>query len=117
LIQESEYKIPHSDANFVFSYDQNKEYHFSLLHNKAFGNIYTDYEEGGALSISGDFFLMSWSYDFQNSCGNMYDMKCIEEPSYTATYNNFTIDHIEIWSLSVGNAIENATNGTSKIMS
>ncbi len=60
---------------------------------------------------------MSWSYDFQNSCGNMYDMKCIEEPSYTATYNNFTIDHIEIWSLSIGNAIENATNGTSKIMS
>jgi hypothetical protein len=75
------------------------------------------------LSISGDFFLMSWSYDFQNSCGNMYDMKCIEEPTHTATYSEFTIDHIEIWSLNTGSSNGSSGNGilgntnSSKIMS
>jgi len=35
-----------------------------MTHNKPFGYIYTDYEQGGALSVSGDFFLISWSYEF-----------------------------------------------------
>jgi hypothetical protein len=69
-----------------------------MLHNKCFGYIYTDYEEGGALSISGDFFLVSWSFEFQNSCGNIYDMKCIEDPNSQSNYNNITVENIEIWS-------------------
>ncbi len=68
-----------------------------MTHNKPFGYIYTDYEEGGALSISGDFFLVSWSYEFQNSCGNIYDMKCIEEPAIQTFYSNMEITNVEIW--------------------
>ena len=68
-----------------------------MLHNKPFGYIYTDYEEGGAFSVSGDFFLISWSYEFQNSCGNIYDMKCIEESYANSFYNNMDVQNIEIW--------------------
>lgn len=68
-----------------------------MLHSKPFGYIYTDYEEGGALSISGDFFLVSWSFEFQNSCGNIYDMKCLEEPSLPTFYNNMEILNFEAW--------------------
>lgn len=35
-----------------------------MTNNKPFGYIYTDYEQGGALSISGDFILISWSNEF-----------------------------------------------------
>lgn len=99
---EFDYQIPHSDANFVFYYSPEKELHFTMTHNKAFGYIYTDYESGGALSISGDFFLISWSYEFQNSCGNIYDMQCVEDPSMMSFYNNMEIQHIEIWSCDYG---------------
>lgn len=68
-----------------------------MIHNKPFGYIYTDYEEGGALSVSGDFFLVSWSHEFQNSCGNIYDMKCLEEPSILTFYSNVEISSFEIW--------------------
>mmetsp|Transcript_10459 Transcript_10459/g.10526 ORF Transcript_10459/g.10526 Transcript_10459/m.10526 type:complete len:88 (-) Transcript_10459:370-633(-) len=61
---EFDYQIPYGEGNFVFYYPQDKELHFTMTHNKPFGYIYTDYEEGGALSISGDFFLISWSYEF-----------------------------------------------------
>lgn len=73
-----------------------------MTHNKPFGYIYTDYEEGGALSISGDFFLVSWSYEFQNSCGNIYDMKCIEEPSIMSFYNQMEVQQIEVWWCNIG---------------
>lgn len=99
---EFDYQIPFSEANFVCYYTPEKELHFNMTHNKAFGYIYTDYEEGGALSISGDFFLISWSYEFQNSCGNIYDMKCIEDQSTVSFYNNMEISHIEVWSCDVG---------------
>lgn len=54
------------------------------------------------MSISGDFFLISWSYEFQNSCGNIYDMKCIEEPGAMSFYNNMEIQHIEVWACDMG---------------
>lgn len=94
---EFDYQVPFSEANFVCQYTTEKELHFTMTHNKPFGYIYTDYEEGGALSVSGDFFLISWSYEFQNSCGNIYDMKCIEDPSAMSMYNNMEIQSIEIW--------------------
>lgn len=77
-----------------------------MLHNKPFGYIYTDYEEGGALSVSGDFFLISWSYEFQNSCGNIYDMKCLEDPNVMSFYNQMEIQTIEIWWCNVGTKSE-----------
>jgi hypothetical protein len=61
---EFDYQIPYGDGNFVFYYTLEKELHFTMTNNKPFGYIYTDYEEGGALSVSGDFFLVSWSYEF-----------------------------------------------------
>ena len=88
---EFDYQVPFSEGNFVFYYTNEKNLHFTMLHNKPFGYIYTDYEEGGALSVSGDFFLISWSYEFQNSCGNIYDMKCIEEPSIMTFYSNMDV--------------------------
>jgi len=94
---EFDYQVPHSEANFVFHYTPDKENHFTMLHSKPFGYIYTDYEEGGALSVSGDFFLISWSYEFQNSCGNIYDMKCIEDPSVMSFYSTMEIQAVEIW--------------------
>lgn len=113
---EFDYQIPYSEANFVFCYDQSKELHYTMLHNKCFGYIYTDYEEGGALSVSGDFFLVSWSYEFQNSCGNLYDMKCIEDPNSISAYNNITIENIEIWSCDTAKKSDRGEAG-SKVMS
>ena len=98
---EFDYQIPFSDANFVFYYSPDKDLHFTMTHNKNFGYIYTDYEDGGALSVSGDFFLISWSYEFQNSCGNVYDMKCIENESQMGFYNTMEIQHIEVWSCDI----------------
>jgi len=94
---EFDYQIPFDESNFVLYYTEEKELHFTMLHNKPFGYIYTDYENGGALSISGDFFLISWSYEFQHSCGNIYDMKCIEDPSIMAFYNNMQMERYEVW--------------------
>jgi hypothetical protein len=111
---EFDYQIPFSEANFVCYYTPDTEKHYTMLHNKCFGYIYTDYEEGGALSISGDFFLISWSYEFQNSCGNIYDMKCVEDASPMSFYNNMEIQHIEIWSCDIG---KKATLGEGKIQS
>jgi len=94
---EFDYQIPFHEANFVFHYPMDRENHFIMLNNKPFGYIYTDYEEGGALSVSGDFFLISWSYEFQNSSGNLYDMKCIEEPGMMGFYNTMEILGFEVW--------------------
>lgn len=59
---ESDYQIPYDEANFVFYYKNNESHlHFTMLNNKPFGFIYTDYESGGAMSITGDFLLISWS--------------------------------------------------------
>lgn len=59
---ESDYQIPFDESNFVFYYKNNENHlHFTMLNNKPFGFIYTDYESGGALSIAGDFILISWS--------------------------------------------------------
>lgn len=69
-----------------------------MIHSKPFGYIYTDYEEGGALSVSGDFFLISWSYEFQNSCGNIYDMKSTDDSPVMSFYSTMEIQSIEIWS-------------------
>eukprot|EP00347_Sterkiella_histriomuscorum_P007708 403347869 len=97
LTQEFDYQIPFSEANFVFQYNTDKELHYTMTHNKPFGYIYTDYESSGALSISGDFFLISWSQEFSNTCGNIYDMKCIEDPSVITMYNNMNIIDIEVF--------------------
>lgn len=35
--------------------------------------------------------------EFQNSCGNIYDMKCIEEPSVMTFYSNMEILQFEVW--------------------
>jgi len=86
---ESDYQIPYDESNFVFYYKNNESHlHFTMLNNKPFGFIYTDYESGGALSITGDFILISWSQDFSHSCGNVYDMKCVEQSSFMSFYSN-----------------------------
>ncbi len=40
--------------------------------------MFTDYEGGGALSISNDFMLMSFSYDFVFTVGITYDLEKIQ---------------------------------------
>eukprot|EP00347_Sterkiella_histriomuscorum_P009952 403339248 len=88
---------PFNEANFVFQYTPDKEHHYTMNNNKPFGYIYTDYQNSGALSKSGDFFLISWSHEFSNTCGNIYDMKCIEDPSVIIMYNNMNIIDIEVF--------------------
>lgn len=41
--------------------------------------MYTDYEGGGAISITNDFILMSYSYDFVFTVGVQYDLEKIQE--------------------------------------
>jgi hypothetical protein len=86
----------------VFYYTDEKELHFTMTHSKPFGFIYPDYEDGGALSVCGDFFLISWSHEFQHSCGNVYDMKCVEEENLSAFYNNMQIESYEVWHCQMG---------------
>ena len=54
------------------------------MNNKSFGYIYTDYELGGVISISGDFILWSWSINYSHTAGNIYNMKCIEQPGFAS---------------------------------
>ena len=41
--------------------------------------MFTDYEGGGALSVAGDFMLMSYSYDFAFTVGTLYDLEKTQE--------------------------------------
>jgi hypothetical protein len=76
---EFDYEIPNSEANFTFHYTPDKELHFKSTNSKRFGYVYTDYEEGGGLTIAEDFFLVSWSMDFENTCGNLKELRCVED--------------------------------------
>lgn len=94
---ESDYQIPFDEGNFVFYYKGDQQNHFTMINQKPFGYIYTDYESGGALSIAGDFILISWSTDFTHSCGNVYDMKCVEQSNFMSFYSNIQIVKYEAW--------------------
>ena len=41
--------------------------------------MFTDYEGGGAISVSNDFIMISFSYDFVFTVGNQYDLDKIQE--------------------------------------
>jgi hypothetical protein len=75
LQSDYNYELPHDEANFVFYYKGDMENHFVMTNNKPFGYIYTDYELGGVISISGDFVLCSWSINYSHTAGNIYNMK------------------------------------------
>jgi len=57
LQSDYNYELPHDESNFTFYYKGDMENHFIMTNNKPFGYVYTDYELGGVISISGDFVL------------------------------------------------------------
>lgn len=96
-MQSHTHYIPTDLSNFVFQYKEGDETHFKLTNNKQFGYVYTDYQQGGALSVAGDFFLCSWSYDYTHACGNIYDMQSLEGKAATSYYANIQITKYEMW--------------------
>lgn len=42
-------------------------------------SMFTDYEGGGALSVTNDFMIMSFSYDFVFTVGAIYDIEKIQQ--------------------------------------
>ncbi|CAI2384890.1 unnamed protein product [Moneuplotes crassus] len=97
------YELPHHESNFVFYYKGDMENHFVMTNNKPFGYIYTDYELGGVISISGDFVLCSWSINYSHTAGNIYNMKCIEQPGFASFYNNINVERYECWHVDLAN--------------
>ena len=78
LQSDYNYELLHDESGFMFYYKGDMENHFIMTNNKPFGYIYTDYELGGVISISGDFVLCSWSINYSQTAGNIYNMKCVE---------------------------------------
>ena len=103
LQSDYNYELPHDEANFVFYYKGDMENHFIMTNNKPFGYIYTDYELGGVISISGDFVLCSWSINYSHTAGNIYNMKCVEQPGFASFYNNIQVERYECWQCNHGN--------------
>ena len=69
--------------------------------------MFTDYEGGGAISVTNDFILVSYSYDFVFTVGILYDVDPIQsesnpKPPKTVPVHNNTFVKLEIWTL--GNA-------------
>jgi ubiquitin-protein ligase len=105
LQSDFNYELPHDDANFVFYYKGDMENHFVMTNNKPFGYIYTDYELGGVISISGDFVLCSWSINYSHTAGNIYNMKCVEQPGFNSFYNNIQVERYECWHVDLDNPV------------
>lgn len=118
LQSDYNYELPHDEANFVFYYKGDMENHFVMTNNKPFGYIYTDYELGGVISISGDFVLCSWSINYSHTAGNIYNMKCIETPGFASFYNNIQVERYECWQCDLGNpAVSNLNSEKSAFFS
>ena len=103
LQSDFNYELPFDEANFVFYYKGDMENHFVMTNSKPFGYIYTDYELGGVISISGDFVLCSWSINYSHTAGNIYNMKCLEQPGFASFYNNINIEKYECWHVDIDN--------------
>jgi len=111
LQSDYNYELPHDESNFVFYYKGDMENHFVMTNNKPFGYIYTDYELGGVISISGDFVLCSWSINYSHTAGNIYNMKCVEQPGFASFYNNIQVERYECWHVDLGNpSLSNLNN-------
>ena len=118
LQSDYNYELPHDESNFVFYYKGDMENHFIMTNNKPFGYIYTDYELGGVISISGDFVLCSWSINYSHTAGNIYNMKCVEQPGFASFYNNIQVERYECWHVDLGNpTLSNLNNEKSAYFS
>ena len=61
--------------------DDSSFYHFKPKAGVNIISMFTDYEGGGAISVSNDFIMVSFSYDFVFTVGNQYDLDKIQETS------------------------------------
>lgn len=69
-----------SPEDFCFCYEEDTSFHhFAPKQGVPIISMYTDYEGGGAISITNDFILMSYSYDFVFTVGVQYDLEKIQE--------------------------------------
>jgi hypothetical protein len=70
LTQDSDYTVPTSPEDFCFCYvDDSSFYHFKPKAGVSIISMFTDYEGGGAISVSNDYILISYSYDFVFTVG------------------------------------------------
>lgn len=73
--------------------------------------MFTDYEGGGAISVANEFMVMSFSYDFQFSVGNLLDVDRIQEannpkPLKAVESTGVTFSKFEVWSPSSSQAAQ-----------
>lgn len=82
LAQDSDYQMKPSPEDFVFCYiEEHSFHHFQPKQGVSLLSMFTDYEGGGAISISNDFMLMSYSYDFLFTVGITFDLEKIQVES------------------------------------
>mmetsp|Transcript_9034 Transcript_9034/g.8494 ORF Transcript_9034/g.8494 Transcript_9034/m.8494 type:complete len:116 (-) Transcript_9034:1323-1670(-) len=106
LTQDADYIVHSSPEDFVFAYVEDQ----SFYHLKPKSGVYslcvfTDYEGGGAISVSNDFILVSYSYDFVFTVGIQYDTldKIKEEgsnPLKPIPESDQSFTKLEIWTVS-----------------
>jgi len=72
--------------------------------------MFTDYEGGGAISVSNDFMLMSFSYDFVFTVGITYDLEKIQtennpKPKKEVESNSITLQKFEVWTCDISKIV------------
>ncbi len=77
--QDSDYPVPSQPEDFSFCYINDTSFHhFAPKSGMPIISMFTDYESGGAISFVNDFMLISFSYDFVFTVGNLFDSEPIQ---------------------------------------
>lgn len=76
LNQDQEYHVDAQQEDFMFCYiDDHSFHHFTPKAGVNILSMITDYEGGGAIQVSNDFMLMSYSYDYTFTVGSLFDVE------------------------------------------
>lgn len=111
--QDQDYPVALSPEDFLFCWVEGHGVAFFKVKGQYIIEFFTDYEQGGAISMGMDFMLISNSFDFSLTVGNCSqaksfkmntvpnptDMSAIEK-EISNCLNNFTLETSEIWTCS-----------------
>lgn len=106
LSQDQDFNIDASPEDFCFCYiDDNTFHHFQPKAGVPIMTMYTDYEEGGALSVAHDFILMTYSYDFIFQAGVVTELEKLHGDQNSKNQKQipdsggYTLNKFEVWTL------------------
>eukprot|EP01022_Parablepharisma_sp_SALTPOND_P015993 TRINITY_DN22_c0_g3_i1.p1 TRINITY_DN22_c0_g3~~TRINITY_DN22_c0_g3_i1.p1 ORF type:complete len:4095 (+),score=552.02 TRINITY_DN22_c0_g3_i1:5895-18179(+) len=106
--------IPASDDSFYFVYEGENYRHFKIVAGEPFATICVDYDLGGAIVFSNDFFWLSWSCDYAMQFGDTSGVECMEEQGYRHPEGSFALSNIEVWTAKFAKSPMLATESSKK---